>query len=55
MYLILTEQMTKDAKRLKVDEESGNENPILIVIISKALVSFFFTDEKKMLQAEVLG
>ncbi|KAL1566984.1 formin-like protein 18 isoform X2 [Salvia divinorum] len=52
-----TKQMVQDAKRQKVDVESGTEStdtPVPIVVISEALASFFGTEEKEMSQAEVL-
>ncbi|KAH6764410.1 SWIB complex BAF60b domain-containing protein [Perilla frutescens var. hirtella] len=49
-----TKQMAQDAKRLKIDVESGTDKPVPIVIISEALASFFGTEEREMSQAEVL-
>ncbi|XP_047973552.1 uncharacterized protein LOC125216001 isoform X1 [Salvia hispanica] len=52
-----TKQMAQDAKRQKVEVESGSEStdaPVPIVVISEALASFFGTEEREMSQAEVL-
>ena len=57
MNLIFAEQMAQDAKRQKVEVESGSEStdaPVPIVVISEALASFFGTEEREMSQAEVL-
>ncbi|XP_027172307.1 protein TRI1, partial [Coffea eugenioides] len=51
-----TKQTAQNAKKAKIEVESGSEsaNTVPVVVISEALANFFGTDEREMSQAEVL-